>query len=161
MSLLQINQKLSRNRYKKNNIICFLLLGIGAIIASFTVFRTDSDIKLIVLVVGILYVIIALVLLRKANTYNTCVNMIDNGERSIDNIAMSCGKSYEETVKIINELIQKNLVSGIHIDMVNRIIATKEDAAKSKADIQITCPNCHATTSTKKGICEYCGASLQ
>lgn len=49
-----------------------------------------------------------------------------------DNIAMSCGKSYEKTVRTVNELMQNNLVSGIH--MVNRVITANEEVAKSEVN---------------------------
>lgn len=120
------------------------------------------------LVFGVVFAGLGLIRLRNIKNAKICINMIDGGVKSIDDISASCKLSYDKTVGFINKLIQKGVFEGIYVNMEKRTVSTKEQkeniqiqtAVAHKSRICQACGAPNSAEAVQNGKCEYCGAIL-
>ena len=115
----------------------------------------------LMLIGSILCIALGIYSLMRAKKIAIIDNMITGGVTKLDDISFSSHLSYDNVCKIINKLIETGTYTDVYLDLANREVVHKSTNAFANPVQNIICPNCHATTSTQKGVCEYCGASLR
>jgi hypothetical protein len=105
--------------------------------------------------------------------------VINNNEKSIDNIAAAMPTSYEQTTKDLQKMIDDGYFENAYIDVSNReivLINKSNRQTNSTSNIQmnshvnepqinvVACRNCGANNKVVEGQvceCEYCGSILK
>lgn len=154
-----------KNPAKRQSTSAVLLIVLGAFFgtsilsAPSEVFTSGSGFLL--LIVSILCIALGIYNLMRAKKIAIIDNMITGGVTKLDDISFSSHLSYDNVCKIINKLIESGIYTDVYLNLATREVVHKNSNVSVNPVQNITCPNCHATTSTQKGVCEYCGASLQ
>lgn len=136
---------------------------------------TDYDTDGAAALVGVAFVVIGIILLRKAKEKRKGAELskqylsmiINSNIRQLTVIAATTGKSYETVHKEIEELIKKGYLKGAYVDEKMRAVVLTNDAIAQKGVVTvqpkaITCPCCGAKVTVCGAICEceYCGSPL-
>ena len=147
-------------------VLCFLLalfftIGVLVMFSYHEFLPTPIILTLFFYIIGgtLLYLSIRKFSARKRLI--SVYNLVDCGESSIDKIAVAAQVKYSDAVEAIEKLIKDGYLNNVYVNVATGHVEGRKANADYKPIQNITCPNCHATTSTQKGVCEYCGASLQ
>ena len=154
-----------KNPAKKQSTSGVILICVGAIFLP-TIFSNLSEILstgsgILMLILSLFCIALGIYQIIYAKKIAIIDNMITGGVTKLDEIAFSSHMSYDKVCKIINKLIESGIYTDVYLDLQTRELVHKNAGGFANPVQKITCPNCHATTSTQKGVCEYCGASLQ
>ena len=154
-----------KNPAKKQSTSGVILIAMGAILLP-TILSNLSEILsngsgIMMLIVSLLCIAFGIYQIMRAKKIAIIDNMITGGVTKLDEIAFSSHMSYDKVCKLINKLIETGTYTDVYLNLQTRELVHKNAGGFTNPVQKITCPNCHATTSTQKGVCEYCGASLQ
>lgn len=99
--------------------------------------------------------------------------VINQKQTTIENIASQMGLGYNETVKSLQKMIDKDYFSGTYIDQGNHeIVLLNTNVVQSTGDDPkmiirqktVKCPNCGGNNVTNVGqaaVCEFCGSPIE
>jgi hypothetical protein len=154
-------------------VVCLFSIGEGDASASIAGF-------LFYLVGGILIIWGANKVKKSGETYKKYIEIVINQQqRTIDNIATQMGIPYDKTVKGLQDMIDKGYFSGAYIDQANHEIVFPYDRAQkifqqpevqvdtNAAPVQrhmVKCPNCGGNNVINVGQiceCDFCGSPLE
>mgnify|MGYP001206620289 CR=1 FL=1 len=161
-------------------VVCITLTVIGVIgLIAETSPSTASDdgglvLAIFFLVVGIIFLIIAIRNTKLAKMYRSFLDLIVNQKiKRLDYISISLGLPYEKVKENIEGMIKRGFLKDAYIDYVSNEIILLDNtetqytvsqpvkAATQQTTIQ--CPGCGANNVVTIGViseCEYCGTKI-
>lgn len=135
-------------------------------------------IPLLFIGIGIFYLIAGIVLkifakkmrISAENVKKYLAIVINGNMRQIDSIASAIGKSYDDTKKDLQQLIDSGYLKNAYINEATREIVIAQPAAATNVNTSgfgastrvVSCPCCGANNTIfgAVGECDYCGSPL-
>ena len=158
---MEKNKRKNPGKKYRTSAILSIVFGIWFVFLGISFLGVDSSAPMIYFILGLILLILGIYRAIIAQKVYSIDNMIICGVTSLDEISMSSHLSYDKVTRIINKLIQKNIYTDMYINTMTRSIEKRTNNGTSTPVQQVSCPNCHAPTSDKNGVCEFCGASLK
>lgn len=168
-----LKMRKARQKHCKEDMIatCFAFGGMVGIVALILI-GTHT-----VIAIGVLLAVAAMGLFSmgilaffQGKRMKQCINMIDNGTKSIDEICAALNIPYNKIISVLYNMIADGVFDNISIDASKREIIRKNNNISStnygqneEMKAPKNCPSCGAPNSAEavqSGKCEYCGAQL-